>query len=173
MILTTSLTPALKPWTPALHCQPRTGAPQSREVPCSLGRAQNPGPRPPRVTKLAHVASLTCSCFSGGTTSRCRARLCSRNRQVYMLSSSADATWSWVSWRKSLILAEVSSPHRVLRMRTVITSIQSYYEDPVIKEEMAQGRLAYIWMPPLSAGILLFVHQAAETFPEISLGCFI
>lgn len=66
---------------------------------------------------------------------------------MYMLSSSADATWSWVSWRKSLILAEVSSPHRVLRMRTVITSIQSYYEDPVIKEEMAQEGLHIFGCP--------------------------
>lgn len=86
-----SLTPALKFWTPAGHCH-------RRRVPLRSGMCHVPwtGPRTQALdsqhdhTQLDHVASLTGkSCFSRASGSRHRVRLCSQNRLVYMLSSSA------------------------------------------------------------------------------------
>ena len=56
---------------------------------------QDPEPRPqtPRLynsTKLAHGTSLICSHFSGGIRQGVEAD-CSQKRQMYILSSSADA----------------------------------------------------------------------------------
>lgn len=138
----------LPPWfcTPALHCHPSTGAPQSREGPGSGNRTQT-------QTLDSQYGSSKLDCMASSIAPSCQA-VGGQGEEPGFTSRTDWFTCSggsWISWYMSPILGKVSFP---LKVRTVLTFSQGCWEDPV-EEGTAEG--LGLFGCPLNARVLLFV----------------